>query len=147
MDRRERHHFNSLMDEIHQTVYLLYYSVNLDAKNTLLRRLEEQLSQLSQFFYKTLQESELGYAVTIPVQDELKMFSISELSNYDGTNGNPAYVAANGIVYDVTNNSAWAAATHFGLKAGTDVTEAFASCHANKNLLGELSMVGRLLDE
>lgn len=147
MDRRERHHFNSLMDEIHQTVYLLYYSVNLDAKNTLLRRLEEQLSQLSQFFYRTLHECEMGYAVTMPVQDELKMFSISELSNYDGTNGNPAYVAVNGTVYDVTNNPAWAAATHFGLKAGTDVTEAFASCHANKDLLSELSVVGRLQDE
>ncbi len=147
MNRRERHHFTSLMDEIHQTVYLLYYAVNLDTKNALLRRLEEQLGQLSHLFYKIMQENELGYAVTIPAQGELKVFSISELSNYDGMNGNPAYVAVNGTVYDVTTNSAWAAATHFGLKAGTDVTEAFASCHAAKDLLSELSMVGRLQDE
>ena len=147
MNRRERHHFTSLMDEIHQTVYLLYYAVNLDTKNALLRRLEEQLGQLSHLFYKIMQENELGYAVTIPAQGELKVFSISELSNYDGMNGNPAYVAVNGTVYDVTNNSAWAAATHFGLKAGTDVTEPFASCHAAKDILSELSMVGRLQDE
>ncbi len=147
MDQNKRYYFNSIMHEIHQTIHLLYYSVNIETKNTLLRRLEEQLNRLSQLFNMTLQGSEFDDAAAIPVQGEPKEFTISELSKYDGTSGNPAYVAVNGIVYDVTNNPAWAAATHFGLKAGKDVTTAFASCHANQDILSKLKPVGRLQDE
>ncbi|WP_010245059.1 cytochrome b5 domain-containing protein [Acetivibrio cellulolyticus] len=72
-------------------------------------------------------------------------FTVQELSKYNGKNGNPAYVAVNGIVYDVTNNAAWAAATHFGLVAGRDLTGEFASCHAGQNILSKLKTVGRLI--
>lgn len=147
MDQNKRYNFNSIINEIYQTVHLLHYSVNNETKNTLLRRLEEQLNRLSQFFNMTLQESELGDSQAISVQGEPKVFTICELSKHDGMSGNPAYVAVNGIVYDVTNNPVWAAATHFGLKAGKDVTTAFASCHANQAILSKLKPVGRLRDE
>ncbi|KXL52441.1 cytochrome b5-like heme/steroid binding domain protein [Anaerotignum neopropionicum] len=67
-----------------------------------------------------------------------------ELAMSDGRNGNPAYVAVNGFVYDVTNNPTWAAGTHFGLSAGHDVTEEFAACHAGQNILDKLPVVGFL---
>lgn len=74
-----------------------------------------------------------------------RTFTIEELANYDGKNGRPAYVAVNGIVYDVTNNSAWAAATHFSLTAGKDYTQEFASCHVGQqSILATLPVVGRL---
>ena len=38
---------------------------------------------------------------------EEKIFTEKELGKYDGQNGNPAYVAIDGVVYDVTNVSAW----------------------------------------
>lgn len=72
-------------------------------------------------------------------------YTLAELSEYDGKNGNPAYVAVNGIVYDVTNNAVWAAATHFGLTAGRDLTLEFASCHAGQPILNKLVAVGRLV--
>jgi predicted heme/steroid binding protein len=72
-------------------------------------------------------------------------FTIEELSVYTGRDGNPAYVAVNGIVYDVTNNAAWAAASHFGLTAGKDLSGAFASCHANASILEKLIVVGKLI--
>jgi len=76
-------------------------------------------------------------------QQSAKRITQEELSKYDGMNGNPAYVAIDGIVYDVTNNAAWAAATHFGLTAGKDLTTAFNSCHSNnKQILNGLKMVG-----
>lgn len=69
-----------------------------------------------------------------------------QLAQYNGKNGRPVYVAVNGIVYDVTHNAAWSAATHFGLAAGKDWTQEFASCHAAEQwILNTLTPVGRLV--
>lgn len=77
-----------------------------------------------------------------------RKFTIGELANFDGKNGRPAYVAVNGTVYDVTNNRAWAAATHFGLLAGKEYSQEFTSCHAGQqSILTTLPVVGRLDNE
>jgi len=145
MDQRDREYVDSIMNEIYHTIHLLYYSINIETKNTLLKRLQEQLGRLSQHLSMALQESEMD-APAIAVQGDPKLFTRSELSKYDGMNGNPAYVAVDGVVYDVTNNAAWAAASHFGLSAGRDVSGAHASCHANQDVLSKLKVVGRLDD-
>ncbi|WP_102692219.1 cytochrome b5 domain-containing protein [Rummeliibacillus pycnus] len=76
----------------------------------------------------------------------LRNFTAEELSSYNGKNGRPAYVAVKNNVYDVTNNRAWAAATHFGLISGRDYTQEFASCHAGQqSILNTLPVVGRLV--
>lgn len=81
---------------------------------------------------------------SIPHLNE-RNFTIGELANFNGKNGNPAYVAVNGTVYDITNNRAWAAATHFGLLAGKEYSQEFASCHARQqSILTTLPVVGRL---
>ncbi len=77
-------------------------------------------------------------------RNSTRTFTVAELSGYNGRDGNPAYVAVNGTVYDVTNNAAWAAATHFGLTAGRDLTSEFASCHAGQPILSRLKVVGKL---
>jgi predicted heme/steroid binding protein len=86
-------------------------------------------------------------ALTQLPQQGQKTFTLEELSKYNGKNGNPAYVAVNRVIYSVTNNAAWAAATHFGLSAGHDLTQEFASCHAGQNILSKLKVVGRLANE
>jgi membrane-associated progesterone receptor component len=85
--------------------------------------------------------------ITSPIsQTNQRRFTLEELATFNGKNGRPAYVAVNGIVYDVTNNRAWAAATHFGLIAGKDYTQEFASCHAGQqSILATLPVVGRLV--
>ena len=40
-------------------------------------------------------------------QTEMLEITIEELAMYDGTDGNPAYIAVDGVVYDVTDVSAW----------------------------------------
>ena len=81
----------------------------------------------------------------IQVNENQRNISTEELSKFTGKDGNPAYVAVNGTVYDVTNNAAWAAATHFGLTAGKDLTGAFASCHGGQTILSKLVIVGKLI--
>lgn len=71
----------------------------------------------------------------------------ADLSKYNGQNGNPAYVAVNGKVYNVTDSPAWINGKHHGNLAGTDVTDALLnkSPHGEK-ALAKLPLVGRLVD-
>lgn len=75
---------------------------------------------------------------------QTKEFTLSELAQFDGTMGRPAYVAVNGIVYDVSDNSKWSGAKHYGLTAGKDLTSQFESCHGIATKLAKLPKVGIL---
>jgi predicted heme/steroid binding protein/mannose-6-phosphate isomerase-like protein (cupin superfamily) len=75
---------------------------------------------------------------------QTKEFTLNELAQYDGTMGRPAYVAVNGIVYDVSTNSKWSGAMHHGLSAGKDLTSQFESCHGATSKLAKLPKVGVL---
>jgi predicted heme/steroid binding protein len=75
---------------------------------------------------------------------EQRVFTIEELERFNGRNKNPAYVAVNGIVYDVSRERTWGGASHFGLKAGKDLSEQFKSCHGMTAILQGLPKVGIL---
>lgn len=83
-------------------------------------------------------------ATAAPDAAALKVFDAAELAKFDGQNGNPAYVAVDGKVYDVSNVPQWRGGAHAGgsIKAGQDQTEALKrSPHGAKNLEG-LPVVG-----
>jgi predicted heme/steroid binding protein len=74
-----------------------------------------------------------------------KTFTIDELKKYNGQNGNPAYVAVNGTVYDVTNAKGWQNGTHKnGITAGKDLTDAITSAPHGTDVLADLQVVGKL---
>ena len=74
-------------------------------------------------------------------------FTLEELSKYNGQDGQPAYVAVDGIVYDVTDVSAWKNGKHKkGLEAGNDLTEDIGSSPHGKNVLKKLPVVGTLVE-
>ncbi|WMJ82249.1 DUF5661 family protein [Clostridium sp. MB40-C1] len=75
---------------------------------------------------------------------QTKEFTLSELAQYDGTMGKPAYVAVNGIVYDVSDISKWKGGTHYGLTAGKDLSSDFETCHGISSKLEKLPKVGIL---
>lgn len=52
----------------------------------------------------------------------MKKFTRETLSNYNGKNGRPAYIAVNGTVYDVTNNSQWTNGEYHNIMACQDVS-------------------------
>lgn len=73
------------------------------------------------------------------------ILTLDELLKYDGSNNNPAYVAVDGIIYDVSNSKTWLEGVHYGLVAGRDLTEEINGCHENKaQILSKLVPVGKL---
>ena len=74
------------------------------------------------------------------------MFTLEELSQYNGLSGNPAYVALYGLVFDVSNIATWGGGTHFGLFAGTDTTPLARACgfHNPGAIMRIMPAVGRL---
>lgn len=80
-------------------------------------------------------------------RQQLPEYTLDQLSKFDGTEGQLAYVAISGTIYDVTSIKQWANGKHHGLKAGRDVTEFFNSCHKNEQaILNRLKAVGTLKD-
>ncbi|MDT8715142.1 cytochrome B5 [Clostridium sp. 19966] len=74
-----------------------------------------------------------------------KTFTAEELKKYNGENGNPAYVAVNGIVYDVTNARKWKNGKHEnGVVAGVDLTNSIGQSPHGASVLKDLPVVGTL---
>lgn len=75
-------------------------------------------------------------------------FTLEDLAQYDGQDGRPAYVAVDGVVYDLTNSAAWRNGKHNGFTAGKDLTEEIKeiSPHGVINL-EDIPVVGKLADD
>lgn len=72
--------------------------------------------------------------------------TLEQLAQYNGKNGNPAYIAVDGVIYDVTNNHHWTTGTHEGYSAGTDLTDAIMGKSPHGiSVLGDVSVVGKLI--
>ncbi len=72
-------------------------------------------------------------------------FTLEDLKQYNGQNGAAAYVAVDGIVYDVTNAKGWENGEHqSGIVAGADLTDDLAKSPHGDSVLGDLPVVGTL---
>ncbi len=71
--------------------------------------------------------------------------TVEELAQYNGKDGNPAYIAVDGVIYDVTDVPQWKDGEHNGFSAGNDLTEEIKtiSPHGVSKLKG-LPVVGTL---
>lgn len=79
---------------------------------------------------------------------ELEEMTLEELKSYDGQNGNPAYIAIDGIIYDVSNVSQWKNGTHNGQTAGNNLSDQIASLSPHgKRVLNNLPVAGKLKSE
>lgn len=77
----------------------------------------------------------------------MKTFSKAELVQFNGKNGQPAYVAVDGTVYDVSGKDAWKGGQHHGNLAGQDLTDALWNKSPHKDsVLSGLPVVGKLED-
>jgi predicted heme/steroid binding protein len=54
----------------------------------------------------------------------MKEFTLEELAGFNGKGGQPAYVAYQGVVYDVSDSAMWGDGDHEGVHfAGADLTK------------------------
>jgi len=73
----------------------------------------------------------------------LPTFNATELAQYNGQNGNPAYIAVNGNVYDVTDVPQWSNGSHFGrYTAGVDLTDQLKFSPHGASKLDTVPIVG-----
>ena len=79
------------------------------------------------------------------MQNGTKLFTLDELAKFDGSEGRPAYVAYQGIVYDVSQSFLWKGGKHQGLhRAGKDLTSELERAPHGMDFLERFSVVGRL---
>lgn len=75
----------------------------------------------------------------------MRDFTLEELEEFDGTNGKPAYVAYEGVVYDVTESAMWNDGDHEGQhNAGGDLTQEHADA-PHDVYVTDFPEVGRLV--
>jgi predicted heme/steroid binding protein len=68
-----------------------------------------------------------------------------ELSRYNGKDGVPAYIACEGVVYDVTDSFLWPDGEHQALHAaGADLTASLHEAPHGAGVLAHFSIVGTL---
>ncbi|WP_245879825.1 cytochrome b5 domain-containing protein [Trichococcus patagoniensis] len=91
-----------------------------------------------------MDQASTNSAASSSSQSNVKTFTLNELAQYDGKNGNDAYVAVAGIVYDVTNAAKWQNGSHYGVQAGTDCTTAIKRSPHGTSVLEGLPIVGEL---
>lgn len=78
-----------------------------------------------------------------------KVFTVDELAQYNGENGQPAYVAVDGVVYDVTGSSMWPQGVHSSCSpnttAGQDLSAVMKQAPARmRDNLKKFPVVGTL---
>ncbi|MBE5990578.1 putative heme/steroid binding protein [Lacrimispora xylanisolvens] len=73
--------------------------------------------------------------------------TLDELSKYNGKDGNPAYIAVDGVIYDVTESKMWKDGEHNGYTAGKDLTEEIkkVSPHGT-SVLKKMKEVGKIVE-
>ncbi len=74
-----------------------------------------------------------------------KIFSYSELQQFNGEAGKPVYIAYKGVIYDVTGSDLWKTGRHQNRHdSGDDMTDILPQAPHGVEVLGKFSVVGKL---
>ena len=75
-----------------------------------------------------------------------RVFTREQLREFDGTGGNPVYVAYLGKVYDVSSSGLFEEGEHYEHYAGQDLTAALEDAPHGDEALENFLIVGELED-
>lgn len=77
-----------------------------------------------------------------------RVFNLDELKQYNGKDGNSAYVSVDSVVYDVSDVEPWANGEHKnGITAGNELSDEILDSPHGKGVLDDLPVVGTLEEE
>ena len=125
---------------------LFFMTPFIEDKMYYLRKIEEQLFEVDELFeecYRYFDQRNSNESNGRQVDRE---FTREELKQYNGVNEKDAYIAVNGVIYDVTYQAQWGGGTHFGVITGADVTEEFNQCHGGEEILANMKVIGKLIE-
>jgi predicted heme/steroid binding protein len=74
----------------------------------------------------------------------MRLFTREELSKYDGSGGNPSYIAYEGKVYDVSSAPNWIDGSHFEHYAADDLTGAINDAPHGDDVMDAFPIIGEL---
>lgn len=72
--------------------------------------------------------------------------TLDELAKYNGKDGNPAYVAVDGVVYEVTEHPNWNEGMHGKVSAGQDISQMLKDAPHGYSKLEGLKAVGKIVE-
>lgn len=85
--------------------------------------------------------------LTIDAETGLLQMTIDELEQFNGKDGNKAFVAIDGNVYDVTGNRKWLDGNHEkGMSAGRDLSAFISSAPHGYDILKQFTVVGKIVE-
>lgn len=91
-------------------------------------------------------KEEVEEEVEEEIEERLLQLTVEQLVMYNGEDGNPAYIAVNGVIYNVTDVSAWSGGSHNGGVAGTDVSNLIGNAPHGESVLEDLVIVGEIVE-
>ena len=146
-----------MIDSIEELIIQKFNRINFCKKMLLTATKEDRLDFIKDIETLTLQlETMLDYNST-RMNNYFKAnkgedgyrareFNMKDLEKYNGEGDNPAYIAVNGTVYDITGEKLFSVLAGLGIKAGTDLSQEFNSGKLNKQYLKNIRIVGVLKD-
>ena len=137
---------DTLLGDIYYMLDLLDNKLSAESRSNLLSRIKNYSGRMWDLVNLLAQtERNIDVKAVFAQQEVPETVVTPEQLAQNNGRGAPAYVAVNGVVYNMTDVPAWAAGMHFGMMAGQDLTEEFLACHANQAIiLSRLQEVGRL---
>jgi predicted heme/steroid binding protein/uncharacterized membrane protein len=82
----------------------------------------------------------------VPAMDDNGACTLDALCQFDGKDGRPAYVAYNGLIYDVTGRSLWKNGSHMSKHAaGNDLTNLLKTAPHGEDKILAMPLAGKLL--
>jgi predicted heme/steroid binding protein len=144
-----------IINEINNYIDYLYITEDINTRNMILGQLRGKIQELhfignimcTDDFKTNIPQNAVNKApIGIPQNiTDLSDITIEELAQYNGMNGNPAYVAVDGTVYDVTNAKNWKNGQHQSCTvAGVDLTSSMPKSPHGNSVLNGLPVVGTL---
>lgn len=81
-------------------------------------------------------------------EEDMIELTLEELAAFDGKDGQPAYIAIDGDIYDVSDSPKWRSGHHNGFYAGNDLTEEIKNISPHGvSKLTTVPMIGRIKAE